>query len=99
MTGRHKYGNRHNIIRLTILIWLAAMFIPCVHAAATGDTVETQVESLLKSGEEYLSKSDYNKALEAFITGLKLSETCDNSPYRMVFYKNIGNIYWAFGDY
>lgn len=59
---------------------------------------EKRVEEYLKQGEECLAKGDYNKALEAFITGLKLSETCEGSPYRMAFYKNMGNIYLSFGD-
>ena len=53
----------------------------------------------LKAGDVYYEQGSYTNALEMYINGLKISESCREKPDLMLFYKNIGNIYCIFGDY
>lgn len=53
----------------------------------------------LKAGDVYYEQGSYTNALEMYINGLKICESCKNKPNLMLFYKNIGNIYCIFGDY
>ena len=52
----------------------------------------------LKAGDVYYEQGSYTNALEMYINGLKICESCKNKPDLMLFYKNIGNTYCIFGD-
>lgn len=53
----------------------------------------------LKKGNVYYMKGGYSSALEAYIKGLKIYETCSEQKETGRFYNNIGSIYCVFLDY
>lgn len=53
----------------------------------------------LKMGNVYYSQGNYTNALELYIKGLKICETCKDQKEMSRFYNNIGNIYCIFQDY
>lgn len=60
---------------------------------------ENRAKGYLKAGDVYYEQGSYTNALEMYINGLKISESCEKKPDLMLFYKNIGNIYCIFGDF
>lgn len=60
---------------------------------------ENCAKGYLKAGDIYYEQGSYTNALEMYINGLKISESCKKKPNLMLFYKNIGNIYCTFGDF
>lgn len=53
----------------------------------------------LKMGNVYYSQGNYTNALELYIKGLKICETCKVQKELSRFYNNIGNIYCVFQEY
>lgn len=53
----------------------------------------------LKVGDMYYATGNYTKALEAYISGLKVCETGGKRESIALFYKNIGNVYCMFHDF
>lgn len=53
----------------------------------------------LKAGDLCYNRGDYVRALEFYVSGLKVSEEGGESIYAAKFYKNIGNVYCQFSDY
>lgn len=53
----------------------------------------------LKAGGIYYHDGFYANALNMYVKGLKISESCDNAPGIGRFYNNIGSIYCVFQDY
>lgn len=52
----------------------------------------------LKAGNIYYSQGSYINAMDVFVKGLKISESCNFYPNIIKLYNNIGNIYWLFQD-
>lgn len=53
----------------------------------------------LKTGNVYYLQGNYTDALDLYIKGLKICESCNDKTELMKFYNNIGNIYCMFDDY
>lgn len=53
----------------------------------------------LKMGNIYYMQGNYTSALDLYIKGLKICETCKDKKDMSRFYNNIGNIYCIFQDY
>ncbi|MBC8592829.1 tetratricopeptide repeat protein [Oscillospiraceae bacterium N12] len=53
----------------------------------------------LKTANVYYLQGNYTGALELYIKGLKIYESCKDKTELMRFYNNIGNIYCIFADY
>lgn len=53
----------------------------------------------LNAGKIYYEKRNYALALEYFVNGLKIYESCDAQPSIARFYNSIGTIYNVFKDY
>lgn len=53
----------------------------------------------LNAGKLYYEKRNYAQALEYYINGLKIYESCSKQPDIARFYNNIGTIYNIFKDY
>lgn len=52
----------------------------------------------LKAGNIYYAQGSYTNAMDVYIKGLKISESCDFHTNIIKLYNNIGNIYWLFQD-
>lgn len=52
-----------------------------------------------KTANVYYMQGNYTGALDLYIKGLKISESCKDESGLMRFYNNIGNIYCIFKDY
>ena len=52
----------------------------------------------LKAGNIYYAQGSYPNAMDVYIKGLKISESCDFHTNIIKLYNNIGNIYWLFQD-
>lgn len=50
-------------------------------------------------GKVYYDNGNYVTALDEFITGVKISETCEHPVYAASLYNYIGNVYCIFLDY
>lgn len=57
------------------------------------------VDAYLQSGNLMFAAGLFTDAFEAYLTGLKIAESCGNNPKTINFYNNIGNIYCNFVDY
>ena len=53
----------------------------------------------LKAGDIYYGRGDYTRALEFYVSGLKVCEGGADKYGIARFYKNIGNVYCQFQDY
>lgn len=53
----------------------------------------------LKAGNIYYHHGNYANALEFYVKGLKIYETCDKQTDIARFYNNIGNVYCIFQDF
>ncbi len=53
----------------------------------------------LKAGDIYYGRGDYTRALEFYVSGLKVCEGGSDKYGIARFYKNIGNVYCQFQDY
>lgn len=52
----------------------------------------------LKAGNIYYAQGSYINAMDVFVKGLKISESCNFHTNIIKLYNNIGNIYWLFQD-
>lgn len=55
--------------------------------------------AFMMTGDIYFRQGDYAGALESYVEGLKLCESCKFHADVPVFLKNIGNVYCVFQDY
>lgn len=53
----------------------------------------------LKAGNIFFIRGSYTNALEMYVKGLKIAESCKEQKYVARFYNNIGNVYCMFLDY
>lgn len=60
---------------------------------------EKAVNAFLSRGNLLFTAGRFTEALETYIIGLKITESCPEGAKAMNFYNNIGNIYCYFGDY
>lgn len=60
---------------------------------------QTCATAHVKAGNVYYQNGSYANALELYINGLKIYETCKNQKSIARFYNNIGSIYCVFQDF